>query len=167
MVDIQSKPDERSNHNRINIMKVFNEHTILFVSVFTYGGCTNNYQYDIETRDMYIIVTDEVGSVLVEKIKTSGSNNIAELWAIEEALLYANSCGVLDLDLYSDSKTALSWLDGVSGKTKLTDGAKGPATFAGHYRIAYWGVRLECSAGALIDLQTGRIFQLPVVETQC
>jgi ribonuclease HI len=89
------------------------------MKVLTYGDCTNTYQYDIIKREMIIVVTDE-SVPLVEKTRRSGSNNIAELWAIEEALLYARSCGVVELDLYSDSKIALSWLDGRIGK-KLND----------------------------------------------
>jgi ribonuclease HI len=90
------------------------------MKVYTYGGCTNNYQHDIQKREMYIVFTDDSGNVLVEKTRRSGSNNLAELWAIEEALLYARSCGIVELDLYSDSKTALSWLNGRIGK-KLND----------------------------------------------
>ena len=74
------------------------------MKVLTYGDCTNTYQYDITKREMIIVVTDESVTPLVEKTRRSGSNNIAELWAIEEALLYARSCGVVELDLYSDSR---------------------------------------------------------------
>ena len=47
-------------------------------------------------------------------------------------------------------------------KTRLTEAAKEPANFAGHYRMAYWGCGSNCSAGALIDLQTGNVYQPPL-----
>jgi hypothetical protein len=43
-------------------------------------------------------------------------------------------------------------------KTRLTDAAKEPPNFAGHYRLAYWGCGSNCAAGALVDLQTGKVF---------
>lgn len=43
-------------------------------------------------------------------------------------------------------------------KTQLTNAAKEPPNFAGHYRITYWGCGSNCSAGALVDLQTGEVF---------
>lgn len=38
--------------------------------------------------------SDEVGEVLIETIERPGSNNLAALWAIEEALQHAKSSGV-------------------------------------------------------------------------
>lgn len=50
-------------------------------------------------------------------------------------------------------------------RTQLTNAAKEPPNFAGHYRIAYWGCGSFCSAGALVDLQTGDSFPLPLAKT--
>jgi hypothetical protein len=47
-------------------------------------------------------------------------------------------------------------------RTQLTNAAKEPPNFAGHYRVAYWGCGSVCSAGALIDLQTGDVFPPPL-----
>jgi hypothetical protein len=49
-------------------------------------------------------------------------------------------------------------------KTRLTNAAKEPPNFAGHYRVTYWGCGSECSAGALVDLQTGDAFPLPLAK---
>jgi hypothetical protein len=49
-------------------------------------------------------------------------------------------------------------------RTNLTHAAKGPPNFAGHYRITFWGCGSVCSAGALIDLHTGEVFQLPLAK---
>jgi hypothetical protein len=47
-------------------------------------------------------------------------------------------------------------------RTRLTNAAKEPPNFADHYRITYWGCGSECSAGAVIDLQTGDVFSPPL-----
>jgi hypothetical protein len=48
--------------------------------------------------------------------------------------------------------------------TKLTEAAKEPPNFARHYRVTYWGCGSNCAAGALIDLQTGSVAQLPLAK---
>jgi len=47
-------------------------------------------------------------------------------------------------------------------RTNLTNAAKGPPNFAGHYRFTFWGCGSLCGAGALIDLQTGEVFPPPL-----
>jgi hypothetical protein len=47
-------------------------------------------------------------------------------------------------------------------KTQLTKAAKEAPNFAGHYNFAFWGCGSNCAAGALIDLQTGEVFQPPL-----
>ena len=49
-------------------------------------------------------------------------------------------------------------------RTNLTNAAKEPPNFAEHYRVTYWGCGSNCSAGALIDLQTGTVYQLPLAK---
>jgi hypothetical protein len=46
-------------------------------------------------------------------------------------------------------------------RTKLTNAAKKLPNFAEHYRIVYWGCGSNRSAGAMVDLQTGKVFPLP------
>jgi hypothetical protein len=50
-------------------------------------------------------------------------------------------------------------------QTQLTNAAKEPPNFAGHYRITYWGCGSNCSAGALVDLQTGGVFPPPLSKS--
>ncbi len=50
-------------------------------------------------------------------------------------------------------------------QTQLTNAAKEPANFAGHYRITYWGCGSNCSASALVDLQTGGLFPPPLSKS--
>ncbi len=56
------------------------------MKIYTDGGCTGNQKVSNKRR-MRIVVADETGIPLVEKTLQGGSNNIAELWAVAEALL--------------------------------------------------------------------------------
>ena len=49
-------------------------------------------------------------------------------------------------------------------KTRLTNAAKQEPNFGGHYRFTVWGCGSECISGAIIDLQTGRIFSPPLAR---
>jgi hypothetical protein len=50
-------------------------------------------------------------------------------------------------------------------RTQLGNAAKELPNFAGHYRITYWGCGSLCSAGALVDLQTGGVFPPPLSKS--
>ena len=86
------------------------------------GGCEGNNQRDVSKRLMRVVVTDEEGVVLVEKSLKLGTNNLAELWAIVEAILFVRDCdlpGHKEADIYLDSQTAIAWSGGrVSNKVK-------------------------------------------------
>jgi len=47
-------------------------------------------------------------------------------------------------------------------RTRLSDAAKEPANFGGHYRFTVWGCGSNCAAGAVIDLRTGSVFPPPL-----
>ncbi len=64
---------------------------------------------------MRIVVADETGTPLVEKTRHRGSNNIAELWAVAEAIMFAKHCGITGIHVFTDSKNNLAWLDGNVG----------------------------------------------------
>jgi len=49
-------------------------------------------------------------------------------------------------------------------RTRLTNSAKDPPNFAGHFRFAAWGCGANCISGALVDLQTGVVFPPPLVK---
>jgi ribonuclease HI len=89
------------------------------MKIFTDGGCSNQIDPDHTKRVMRIVVTDENGTVLVDKTKTGGSNNVAELWAVTEALLYVKNCeSPADqkiADVFTDSTNTLAWIDGRVG----------------------------------------------------
>ena len=54
--------------------------TILYAD----GGCSGNDQPDLSKRKMVAVVSDEHGTVLIEKHEHGGSNNIAELIAVKK-----------------------------------------------------------------------------------
>jgi hypothetical protein len=47
-------------------------------------------------------------------------------------------------------------------RTNLTNAAKEPSNFAGHYRFTFWGCGSNCGAGAVVDLQTGIVYPPPL-----
>jgi hypothetical protein len=47
-------------------------------------------------------------------------------------------------------------------RTRLTEAARQPPNFAGHYRITYWGCGSNCAASAVIDLETGNVYPPPL-----
>jgi len=89
------------------------------MKIFTDGGCKNQMDPDHENRLMRIVVADEKGTVLVDKTKTGGSNNVAELWAVTEALLYVNNCDIPAdekiANVFMDSTNNLAWIEGRVG----------------------------------------------------
>lgn len=46
-------------------------------------------------------------------------------------------------------------------RTRLRDGARGKANFAGHYVLTVWGCGAQCLMGAAIDARTGKVYWLP------
>ena len=84
------------------------------MKVFTDGGC-NNHEPDPTKRTIRAVVTDENGTMLVDKVLKGGSNNIAELWAVAEALKFAKECGIEELELFTDSKNNFAWIEGRIG----------------------------------------------------
>ena len=74
---------------------------------------------DHTKRVMRVLVTDENGTVLVDKRKRGGSNNVAELWAVTEALLYVKNCGLPAdqkiADVFMDSTNNFAWIEGRVG----------------------------------------------------
>ena len=46
-------------------------------------------------------------------------------------------------------------------RTYLRNTAKRPPNFAGHYSFVDWGCGTNCLGGAVVDQQTGRVFQPP------
>lgn len=91
------------------------------IVLYTDGGCSNNNSRDMSKRMMVAVVCDESGAVLIEKIQTGGSNNIAELLAVKEALLWAVVHKVGEVHILTDSKNNLAWVFGKKVGKKVND----------------------------------------------
>ena len=84
------------------------------------GACLGNEQRDASQRIMRAVVSDGRGTILVSVTQPRGSNNIAELWAVELALQWAKDSGHKTVKVKTDSTNTLAWLDGRIGK-KMND----------------------------------------------
>ncbi len=85
------------------------------ISLYTDGGCSENNQREASQREMIAIVSDINGEILSYTRRQGGSNNIAELLAVKEALVWATGHGYEQIDIRSDSRTALAWVAGRIG----------------------------------------------------
>ena len=88
--------------------------------LYTDGGCTGNEQRDCSKRKMVAVVSDDRGQILIDKHQEGGSNNIAELLAVKEALLWCVAHKIGDVEIRTDSRNNLAWVGGKIGK-KLND----------------------------------------------
>lgn len=125
------------------------------------GGCSANGQLDMSKRRMVAVVTDASGVVLNERQQQGGSNNIAELIAVRDALVYARANGQLAgdaLEIRTDSQNTVAWVFSKKIGKKLNDRATVEALRVeiGHLRadIALtltWIPRAENLAGHYIE----------------
>ncbi len=82
------------------------------MQLYVDGGCSGNDQLDLAKRKMVSVVTDSYGGLLKERIETGGSNNIAELLAVYDALEWCHAHKVLAVEVMTDSRNNLSWVFG-------------------------------------------------------
>ena len=87
----------------------------------TDGGCSNNNQLDLTKRKMVAVVSDDAGNVLIEKTQEGGSNNIAELLAVKEALMWCFVNKVKEVEIKTDSRNTISWVFGRKVGKKIND----------------------------------------------
>jgi len=130
--------------------------------VYTDGGCSANGQLDMTKRRMVVVVANDAGSVLVHREDEGGSNNIAELWAVAEALEWAATQPAQPLEIRTDSKNNFSWTFGRTLGKDINDRAAVEALQA---RIAearkhvvfrlVWVPREENLAGHVIEERYG------------
>jgi ribonuclease HI len=92
-----SEPPTRASSRR---------HCLLYVD----GSCSGNNLLDISKRKMIAAVVDDDGKVLVETRQPGGSNNLAELTAVKEALQWAKDHGYDDVEIRTDSQNNLRWV---------------------------------------------------------
>jgi ribonuclease HI len=87
----------------------------------TDGGCSGNSQKDLSKRKMIAVVTDEGGNVIIEKFQDGGSNNIAELLAVKEALMWCFNSGIKNVEIITDSQNNISWVWNKKVGKKIND----------------------------------------------
>jgi ribonuclease HI len=91
------------------------------ITLYTDGGCSGNDQPDLAKRQMIAVVALTNGDVVVDKHQEGGSNNIAELLAVKEALLWASVNGYKDVKLKTDSRNNFAWVFGKKVGKHLND----------------------------------------------
>lgn len=89
--------------------------------LYTDGGCAGNEQRDCSKRKMVAVVSDDQGRILIDKHQDGGSNNIAELLAVKEALLWCAENTIGDVEIRTDSTNNLAWVNGKKVGKKLND----------------------------------------------
>ncbi len=52
-------------------------------------------------------------------------------------------------------------LDNTVFKTRIREGSKGEVNFGGKFIIIEWGCGTQCETGAMVDLSTGIIYEIP------
>lgn len=85
------------------------------------GGCSGNGQPDLSKRRMVSVVTDEAGVVLSESFAVGGSNNIAELIAVRDAIRWCGMKGIHEAHVMTDSQNNLSWTFGTKVGKDIND----------------------------------------------
>ncbi len=89
--------------------------------LYTDGGCSGNEQRELSKRNMIAAVTDEHGTILIDKHQEGGSNNIAELLAVKEALEWCVAKKICDVEIRTDSTNNLAWVLGKKVGKKIND----------------------------------------------
>src|SRR3972149_18536 len=78
--------------------------------LYTDGGCKGNEQRTLSRRQMTALVTDADGVVLAARVLPGGSNNIAELLAVQYALEWCVLHEVPSVEIRTDSRNTLAWV---------------------------------------------------------
>ena len=91
------------------------------LTLYIDGGCSGNGQRDLSKRRMVSVVTDETGAVLSETLTVGGSNNIAELIAVRDAIRWCGVKGIRRAHVMTDSKNNLSWTFGTKVGKAIND----------------------------------------------
>lgn len=92
--------------------------------LYTDGGCEGNDQRDMAKRRMIMVVVDEAGKVLSDRICAGGSNNIAELRAVRDALVWCQDKQIDVVEIRTDSRNNLAWVCGVKVGKAINDRAQ-------------------------------------------
>src|SRR5262245_15381483 len=92
--------------------------------VYVDGGCSANNQRDLSCRHMVAVVLGEDGSLLSKREEPGGSNNIAELIAVRDALRWAIRHEHDEVEVRTDSRNNIAWVFNKSLGKRLNDRAR-------------------------------------------
>ncbi len=92
------------------------------ITLYTDGGCLgNNTRTHVDERMIRYAVLKENGEIVFDKTDIGGSNNIAELLGVLEALRYADENGYSRLVVKTDSMNNFAWVYGHKVGNKIND----------------------------------------------
>ena len=74
------------------------------------GGCKGNHLPREEDRPMRAVVCDDAGTALVDLEMRGGTNGIAELWALVEAMIISRHAKLDEVQIYTDSSNLIGWV---------------------------------------------------------
>jgi len=93
------------------------------MTLFVDGGCSGNSQLNLALRRMVMVVTNDQGEVISERWRDGGSNNIAELEAVRDALAWCQAEGHHIVEIRTDSRNNLAWILGTRVGKSINDRA--------------------------------------------
>ena len=100
------------------------ERETVMTVLYTDGGCSGNDQPDMSKRKMVMVVASEDGTLISERSEAGGSNNIAELMAVRDALKWAVEQRFEAIEIRSDSRNNVSWVLGKKVGKNINDRAR-------------------------------------------
>ena len=95
----------------------------------------NSKQKDMEYRGVW---TDSGTEIFRQGPFPDGTNNVGEFLAIVHALAYCQKNNLMDMPIYTDSRTALAWIRNKKTKTTLKMTHKNKILFHLMDRALYW-----------------------------
>lgn len=123
-------------------------------SIFVDAACSGNPGV-MEYRGV-----DMQGNVIFYQKFEEGTNNIGEFLAIVHGLALLKKQELHDFTIFSDSKTALSWIRQKKAKTKLTENQANKNTFEFIQRAEIW-LKNNAFANPLVKWDTENMGEIP------
>jgi hypothetical protein len=99
-------------------------------------------------------------------IQASASNDTSKTSRTEATTSQYNYSDYPITNIYTGKPAKLNLASNKNArsfKTRLNEGLQDGVNFAGSYSIVTWGCGTECMAGAMVNVQTGQVIDLPEV----
>lgn len=108
---------------------------------------------------------DKIVDKVAETIQT-GKSTIQASASVRSATSQYNYSDYPITNIYTGKPAKLNLASNKNArsfKTRLNEGLQDGVNFAGSYSIVTWGCGTECMAGAMVNVQTGQVIDLPEV----